>query len=90
MESQRIFRPCITSASSATFLMKLTAVFEPCAEGGYACWLEEIPEAVSQGDTLEEARSNLRDALALVMEQRREEAREAMSAAAFEEELVNA
>jgi predicted RNase H-like HicB family nuclease len=34
--------------------MKLTAVFEPAKEGGYTCFVEEIPAAISQGETIEE------------------------------------
>ena len=41
-------------------------------------WLEEIPGAVTQGKTIEEARENLRDALEMVLEARRELARRAM------------
>jgi predicted RNase H-like HicB family nuclease len=47
--------------------MKLTAVFEPGKEGGYTCFLEEIPAAISQGETIEEAKANLADALKLVL-----------------------
>ncbi len=54
--------------------MKLTAVYEPCAEGGFTAWLEELPEVISEGDTLEQAEANLRDALALTLELRHEEA----------------
>src|SRR5271157_3968442 len=43
--------------------MKLTAIFEPAAEGGYVCWLEEMPGVQTQGDSLAEARANLLDAL---------------------------
>lgn len=43
--------------------MKLTAVFEPAKEGGYTCFIEEIPAAISEGDTLKEAKANLLDAL---------------------------
>jgi len=39
--------------------MKLTAVFEPAKEGGYTCFVEEIPAAISQGETVEEAKANL-------------------------------
>jgi hypothetical protein len=39
--------------------MKLTAVFEPAKEGGYSCFIEEIPAAISQGETLAEAKANL-------------------------------
>ena len=52
--------------------MKLTAVFQPAKEGGYSCFIEEIPAAISEGDTLEEAEANLRDALRLVIECQRE------------------
>jgi predicted RNase H-like HicB family nuclease len=52
--------------------MKVTAVFEPAKEGGYTCFVEEIPAAISQGETLAEARANLLDALKLVLECQRE------------------
>ena len=39
--------------------MKLTAVFEPAKEGGYTCFIEEIPAAISQGETLQEAKANI-------------------------------
>lgn len=48
--------------------MKLTAVYEPATEGGYPCWVEEIPAAISEGETLLEAERNLMDALRLVLE----------------------
>ena len=54
--------------------MKLTAIYEKATEGGFICWVEEIPEAMSQGDTMDEAKTNLMDALNLVLEYRREEA----------------
>ena len=52
--------------------VKFTAVFEPVTEGGYAAYIEEIPGVNTQGETLEEARENLREALELVLEVRRE------------------
>jgi predicted RNase H-like HicB family nuclease len=48
--------------------MKLTAVFEPAKEVGYTCFIEEIPAAISEGNTLAEAKANLLDALKLVLE----------------------
>ncbi|MBI5218277.1 MAG: type II toxin-antitoxin system HicB family antitoxin [Bacteroidia bacterium] len=51
--------------------MKLTAVFEPDEEGGYIAYIEEIPGVNTQGETLEEAKTNILDALNLVMETRR-------------------
>ncbi len=55
--------------------LTLTAVFEPAPEGGYTCRFEELPDVFSQGETLEEARANLADALNLVLEYHRDEAR---------------
>ena len=55
-------------------LRNLTAVFEPADEGGYVCWFEEFPEAMSQGETIQEAQANLLDALEEVLKYRREEA----------------
>jgi predicted RNase H-like HicB family nuclease len=48
--------------------MRLTAVFEPAEEGGYTCFIEEVPAAISQGETMQEAKANLLDALKLVLE----------------------
>ena len=45
-----------------------TAVYEPAEEGGYAAFVEEVPGAISQGETLEEARENLKEALELMLE----------------------
>jgi predicted RNase H-like HicB family nuclease len=43
---------------------KLIAVFEPCEEGGYHAFIPEIPGIHTQGETLEETRENLADAIA--------------------------
>lgn len=59
--------------------MKLTAVFEPAGDGGYVCWLEEMPGVQSQGDSLEEARTNLLDALKLAVEYLHDRARQESS-----------
>ena len=52
--------------------MKLTAVFEPAKEGGNTCFVEEVPAAISQGETLGEAKANLLDGLKLVLECQRD------------------
>ena len=56
--------------------VKFIAVFEPVTGGGYAAYVEEILGVNTQGETLEEARENLREALELVLEVRRELAEE--------------
>lgn len=67
--------------------MKLTAVFEPAAEGGYTCFVEEIPAAISQGETLDEAKDNLLDALRLVLNAQRQLAEEHISPSALREPI---
>ena len=55
--------------------MVLTAVYEevPASEGGgFVAYTEELPGAISEGETLEEARENLRDAIELLLEANRE------------------
>jgi predicted RNase H-like HicB family nuclease len=55
--------------------MILTAVYEevPQSEGGgYVAYTEELPGAISEGDTLEEARENLRDAVEELLEANRQ------------------
>ena len=49
---------------------QLTAVFQKVPEG-YIAFVEELPGANAQGDTLEQARSNLQEAFQLVLEANR-------------------
>ena len=48
----------------------LTAVFQAVPEG-YIGFVEELPGANTQGATLDEARANLEEAIALVLEANR-------------------
>lgn len=50
--------------------MHLTAVYKQVPEG-YIAFIEELPGANTQGKTLDEARTNLREAVALVLEANR-------------------
>ena len=50
--------------------LELTAVFRRVPEG-YIGFVEELPGANTQGGTLEEARVNLKEAVALVLEANR-------------------
>jgi predicted RNase H-like HicB family nuclease len=51
--------------------MSLTAVYMKVPEG-YVAFVEELPGANTQGETLEEARVNLKEAVALVLDANRE------------------
>ena len=58
--------------------MNLTAVY--VRSGAWiAAWIEEIPGVNTQGATLEEARANLRDALALMLEDQRADSEAALA-----------
>ena len=50
--------------------LKLTKVFQKVPEG-YIGFVEELPGANTQGDTLEEARANLEEAIVLILEANR-------------------
>jgi len=57
--------------------MKLTAVYQKVPEG-YIAFVEELPGANTQGDTLDDARDNLTEAVALVLEANRALAEESL------------
>jgi predicted RNase H-like HicB family nuclease len=59
--------PLATPVATQTF----TAVFEEAEEGGYIAFVEELPGANTQGETLDEARENLREAIELILETNR-------------------
>jgi len=60
--------------------MELTAVFMKVPEG-YIGFIEELPGANTQGQTLEEARENLREAVAMVLDANREMAEQSLGGA---------
>ena len=65
--------------------MHLKVVFEPSEEGGYTVYVPALPGCISEGDTLDEARRNIREAVALYLEP----AGDAVSAeGAFVEEIA--
>lgn len=51
--------------------IEMTAVFEPSREGGFIAYIQEIPGINTQGETIEEAKQNLTDAINLIFEERR-------------------
>jgi predicted RNase H-like HicB family nuclease len=67
---------------------ELTAVFQPVPEG-YIGFVEELPGANTQGKTLDEARSNLEEAVQLVLEANRALAREGLDEANVIRESLN-
>lgn len=68
--------------------MSLTAVYMKVPEG-YVAFVEELPGANTQGQTLEEARANLEEAVAMVMEANRELSEESLKGADVIRETLN-
>ena len=50
---------------------ELTAIIEPAPEGGYWAICPGVPGANGQGETVEEAKRNLIEAIQLIFEDRR-------------------
>src|SRR3954467_7223645 len=69
--------------------MNLTAVYIKVPEG-YVAFVEELPGANTQGETLEEARDNLQEAVTLVLEANRELAERSLVGQQFTREPVRA
>ncbi|MDT4952642.1 MAG: hypothetical protein QOJ02_780 [Acidobacteriota bacterium] len=46
----------------------LTAIYEEAEEGGYIGYIAELPGANTQGETMEEVRGNLLEAVQLILE----------------------
>ncbi|HEY6804341.1 MAG TPA: type II toxin-antitoxin system HicB family antitoxin [Pyrinomonadaceae bacterium] len=53
--------------------LTLTAIYEEADEGGYIGYVAELPGANTQGETLEETRQNLTEAIELILSSNREE-----------------
>jgi predicted RNase H-like HicB family nuclease len=52
---------------------ELTAIIEKAPEDGYWAICPEVPGANGQGETVEEAKQSLKDAVALILEDRLED-----------------
>ncbi|HET6881637.1 MAG TPA: type II toxin-antitoxin system HicB family antitoxin, partial [Pirellulales bacterium] len=60
---------CAVFSIGEPFSMLLKVVFEASEEGGYTVFVPALPGCISEGDTLEESRENIREAIALYLEQ---------------------
>ena len=67
-----------------------TAIFEEAEEGGYIGYIAELPGANTQGETIDEVRENLLEAMELILEVNRQESerRLAPNARVVREKLV--
>ncbi len=48
--------------------MRLRIILEPSDEGGYTVIVPSLPGCISEGDTKEEALTNIKEAIALYLE----------------------
>ena len=62
-------------------------IIKPDRRGWFVGWVEEIPGAITHGRSLDECRANLKEALQLLLETHRDEARQALDATCIEEPL---
>lgn len=59
--------------------MEYTIVLEIAEEGGYTVRCLELPAAISEGDTKEEAIENIKEAIELVLEVTKEQIKVSMN-----------
>jgi predicted RNase H-like HicB family nuclease len=57
--------------------MEYTAIIQKTPSGWYIGQCEQVPEALSQGRTIDELKENLKDAIRLVLEDDKEDFRKA-------------
>jgi predicted RNase H-like HicB family nuclease len=51
------------------------SIIKPARDGWFVGWVEEVPGTITYGHSLAECRQNLRDALSIMLESIRSEAR---------------
>ncbi|MCW5911668.1 MAG: type II toxin-antitoxin system HicB family antitoxin [Cyclobacteriaceae bacterium] len=67
---------------------EFTAIIEPAPEGGYWAICPEVPGANGQGETVEEAKADLIDAVKLMLEDRRGDMMRGLPADAITEKIL--
>ena len=67
---------------------EFTAIIEEAPEGGFWAACPEVPGANGQGETVEDAKQSLREAIALIFADRLEDARRGLPKEAIETVLA--
>jgi len=67
---------------------EFTAIIEPAPEGGYWAICPEVPGANGQGETIEEAKNNLREAIELILEDRKQDILRGLPEDAVQDKVV--
>lgn len=66
---------------------ELTAIIEAAGEGGYWAICPEVPGANGQGETIEEVKESLKNAIQLMFEDRLADIRRGLPSEAIEETI---
>ena len=80
-------RVAVKSSEGYNMQAQFTAIYEK-GEKYYVGYCPEVPGANGQGETLEECRESLREAIKLILEDRLEEGLRGVPAEAIRESLV--
>ena len=67
---------------------ELTAIIEKAPEGGYWAICPEVPGANGQGESVEEAKENLKKAVTLILEDRLEDIKRGVPDDAIEDTIA--
>lgn len=67
---------------------ELTAIIEKAPEGGFWAICPEFPGANGQGETVEEAKKNLKEAISLIMDDRIEDTKRGLPDDAIQETIA--
>lgn len=67
---------------------EFTAIIEKAPEGGFWAICPEVPGANGQGETIEEAKNNLREAIELILEDRRADVLRGLPDDAIQEKVM--
>lgn len=67
---------------------EFTAIIESAPEGGYWAICPEVPGANGQGETIDEAKENLRQAIELILKDRTEDILRGLPDDAIQEKII--
>jgi len=67
---------------------ELNAIIEKAPEGGFWAICPEVPGANGQGETVEEAKENLKEAISLILDDRIEDIRRGLPDDAIQETIA--
>jgi predicted RNase H-like HicB family nuclease len=62
-------------------------IIKPQHAGWFVGWVEEIPGTITHGKSLAECRENLKDALQIMLETHRDEARQCLDGSCIQESI---